>query len=1062
MIASAENAERKKEDYRMKSKLPKKRSRKWQSKILSLLLSGMLIVTGVDTPVSFAAEREASQNGQFSEEQDINAQEAASEDEQAKEIAVTPEQDWEETVSSEKNTEGNVSESQTQEKQEPDVTEEQTEQESISAEVQTQEGQEADTTEEQTEKETISTEGETEIEEETRLSETSESELITERESTEEVTLEDNSTLEQLEERSIIVVNPLYEGIISSEELAKQLKPLHIKSLNEVKSTTETLQTFEDAVNYLRMQMVARETNVSVQVPLSVAEDNKEDAGFHSTLLSAAIAHTEECTGQEGDALAWQYGGAQMTMSSNSATYTVNYTISYYTTYEQEEELTAKVKEAIESLALKDKTDIQKVKAIHDYICDNVDYDYENLENKEYLLKFTAYAALCTGKAVCQGYAVAFYRMCKEAGLPVRVITGIGGGGGHAWNIVRIADSTKSAGKYYNIDCTWDGQDKETYHTYFLLNEKDFVDHTRDEAYATEEFYEQYPMAETSYIDESSLETGLNKENPDITFTTIDETTVSSSANEKPKLLIFFRTDCGNSISTIRAVAGYNFQDIDVYAIDIDGKTKSEVEKFKADYGSDDITFCYGSSQSNNLYYYMESAGLINGNQYSVTLPVLCYIDSNNMFQHITQGMQNASQIETNLKYYCGTSLIKQYKITYVLNGGTNHNDNPSVFKETSDTIVLKDPTKEGYTFAGWYLDEKFTQKITQIDRGMARDITLYAKWIVLEATDKLNLDNLDIDFTNLEDEYVSSKANGKPKLIIFFSINCGNSRQTIQGIRNGLENVDIMAICTIKSSKEEVQNFKNAYGSDAIVFSYDNYGVENSGYLNDYVDLAEHNSITPPIICYIDANNKLQHITNGYRSAEAIKADIDAYCSGSSEPAPSETYSITYELNGGINNDNNPKTYTQDTETILLQSPTREGYSFAGWYRDAEFSLPITQIVKGSSGNLTLYAKWEGDTQQPGDEDVKPNVLGNGTVITLDYDTFSYNGKEQKPEVTVQHNNKTLVLDKDYTVNYNNNLNAGTALVTVTGVNEYQGTVTKNFTIVPAKLVIIAKDKTG
>ncbi len=1088
----------------MKDRQTKKRSRKWQSKMLSLLLSGMLLVTGVDAPVMLAAEGNALKTKQLSrqeetaaepEEQSADAQEAAFADAQAQDTAQETntaqgkDREEQENASAKENTEGSASEARTeqetnasearteqenattevktQEEQETDASEARTEQENVTTEVKTQEEQETDVTEAQTEQENVSTEVQIQEEQETVKTEmqtqieeeTDESESAAEMEK-DDGGLEDNDTFDVLEERTIIVVNPLYEDVISPEELAKQLKSLQIRSLNEARSTTETFQTFEGAVDYLRTQMAARETNVSIQVPLSVSEENKGEEGFVKTLLAAAVAHTEECSGQEGDALAWQYGGAQMAMSSSSAAYTVNYTISYYTTYEQEEELTAKVNEAIESLALTDKTDYQKVKAIHDYICDNVDYDYENLNVQEHKIKYTAYGALCMGKAVCQGYAVAFYRMCKEAGLPVRVITGIGNGGAHAWNIVKIDGNTRTEGKYYNIDCTWDGQDKETYYTYFLLNEEDFVDHIRDENYADDEFYAQYPMAETSYIDESSLETGLNKENPELTFTTIDDTTVSSTAEEKPKLLIFFRTDCGNSINTIQAAAGYDFQGVDVYAVDIDGKTKSEVEKFKADYGSDNITFCYGSPQNNNLYSYFEAAGLVNGNSISYTLPVLCYIDSNNLFQHITQGMQNATQIETNLKFYCGTTLVKQYKITYVLNGGTNNRDNPSVFKETSDTIVLKDPTKEGYTFAGWYLDEQFTQKVAQIDRGMARDITLYAKWTVEEAADKLNLDNLDISFTNLEEESVSSKANGKPKLIIFFSIDCGNSQQTIQGIRNGLENVDIMAICTTKNSKEEVQNFKDTYGSDAIVFSYDDYGVQNSGYLNDYVDLANHSSITPPIICYIDANNKLQHIINGYRSADAIKADIDAYCSALAEPAPSETYRITYELDGGTNNENNPAAYTQDTETISLQNPTKEGFTFAGWYRDAEFTIAISEIVKGSSGNLTLYAKWISETQEPDDGEIKPFILGNGTTVTLDYDTFSYNGKEQKPEVTVSHNNKTLVLDTEYTLSYDNNLNAGTASVTVTGINAYQGTVTKNFTILPAELVITAQDK--
>ncbi len=72
----------------------------------------------------------------------------------------------------------------------------------------------------------------------------------------------------------------------------------------------------------------------------------------------------------------------------------------------------------------------------------------------------------------------------------------------------------------------------------------------------------------------------------------------------------------------------------------------------------------------------MQAAGLTNGNQYSATLPVLCYIDANNMLQHVTQGVQNASQIEVNLKNYCSAAPVRKsnritaisiFKVDYVV-----------------------------------------------------------------------------------------------------------------------------------------------------------------------------------------------------------------------------------------------------------------------------------------------------------------------------------------------------------------------------------------------------------
>lgn len=72
-------------------------------------------------------------------------------------------------------------------------------------------------------------------------------------------------------------------------------------------------------------------------------------------------------------------------------------------------------------------------------------------------------------------------------------------------------------------------------------------------------------------------------------------------------------------------------------------------------------------------------------------------------------------------------------------------------------------------------------------------------------------------------------------------------------------------------------------------------------------------------------------------------------------------TYTITYEPNGGTNADGNPAGYTSETETITLLAPSRQYFDFGGWYTDSEFSETNkkTEITKGSTGNIMLYAKW-------------------------------------------------------------------------------------------------------
>lgn len=73
----------------------------------------------------------------------------------------------------------------------------------------------------------------------------------------------------------------------------------------------------------------------------------------------------------------------------------------------------------------------------------------------------------------------------------------------------------------------------------------------------------------------------------------------------------------------------------------------------------------------------------------------------------------------------------------------------------------------------------------------------------------------------------------------------------------------------------------------------------------------------------------------------------------------PEKAYTITYHLNGGVNNSENPSNYRSGSDTIVLKDPVKEGYIFDGWYKDSSFKNRITQIEKGSKGNLNLYAKW-------------------------------------------------------------------------------------------------------
>lgn len=92
--------------------------------------------------------------------------------------------------------------------------------------------------------------------------------------------------------------------------------------------------------------------------------------------------------------------------------------------------------------------------------------------------------------------------------------------------------------------------------------------------------------------------------------------------------------------------------------------------------------------------------------------------------------------------------------------------------------------------------------------------------------------------------------------------------------------------------------------------------------------------------------------ISTGAIVAILAQDDADTY---------GNTYTITYELNGGIADPNSPSTYVSGTVTDL-GCPTNENkdVAFFGWYLDKECTKNLLYIPSKMSGNLTLYALWD------------------------------------------------------------------------------------------------------
>lgn len=160
----------------------------------------------------------------------------------------------------------------------------------------------------------------------------------------------------------------------------------------------------------------------------------------------------------------------------------IRLTVNYRETPEQSAEVDRQVRDVLAWLIKPGMNDHQKVKAIHDWIVLRLAYDTS-------LARYTAFDALSTGEAVCQGYALLAYKMLNAAGLPARIVEGKVDTGDHAWNLVRIG------GSWYHLDATWndpvpDRKGTVRYAYYLKTDDEMRRDHT---------WTRTYPAAATSY-----------------------------------------------------------------------------------------------------------------------------------------------------------------------------------------------------------------------------------------------------------------------------------------------------------------------------------------------------------------------------------------------------------------------------------------------------------------------------------------------------------------------------------------------------------------------------------
>jgi len=184
------------------------------------------------------------------------------------------------------------------------------------------------------------------------------------------------------------------------------------------------------------------------------------------------------------------------------------------------------------------------------------------------------------------------------------------------------------------------------------------------------------------------------------------------------------------------------------------------------------------------------------------------------------------------------------------------------------------------------------------------------------------------------------------------------------------------------------------------------------------------------------------------------------------------ETYTVTFDLQGHGTELEEYLTYTEVKKGSGIKPPTApqaDGYEFTGWYKDADCQTLWDFEKDIIEKDTILYAGWKQS------EKVEKKPLVNSVLFPRQKNEYSavYTGEQIRPVMIVAHqytdgNGKAktqkLKLNVDYTVRYNDNVNVGedTAQVTVRGIGEYTGTITKRYTIKQKSISNVAISPVG
>ena len=295
-----------------------------------------------------------------------------------------------------------------------------------------------------------------------------------------------------------------------------------------------------------------------------------------------------------------------------------------------------------------------------------------------------------------------------------------------------------------------------------------------------------------------------------------------------------------------------------------------------------------------------------------------------------------------------GCKKNKEYTVIFNSNGGSQVSN--QIVKNGSTVSCPQDPTKDGYTFLGWYHgDEKWN-----FSTSINGDITLDAKWEEVIVTPPACTDHIDANKDGKCDNCQADVA-----------VDPGVSTVYTITYRDGSKRLNLQPSTYTILDKDLHLPTPAAKTHYEFVGWYTDKGLTN-------------------LATSIDVN---------------AKANLTFYA----KYVP-VSYTITYELNGGVNANSNPTTYDVTTFPITLEEPTKDGFIFRGWYTDFAFTQPLSDLTSSNIGNLTLYARWAAAEEAYTITylDVNGNVIAVDNFFKSESDQPIRNGADM-PEIQIE-----------------------------------------------------------